>query len=83
MNTRLTLNIDKTIVEQAKNYAKNSHVSLSKLIEDYLSSLATVDKSPKPKKTSALVESLTGLIPSDSVGNRQDDYRAYLAKKYL
>ena len=36
MNTKLTLNIDQSVIEEAKFYAKNNSVSLSKLIENYL-----------------------------------------------
>ena len=39
MNTKLTLNLDKEIIHEAKAYAKNHSVSLSKLIENYLNSL--------------------------------------------
>lgn len=39
MNTKLTLNLDKKVIEEAKNYARSNRVSLSKLIENYLDSL--------------------------------------------
>jgi predicted HicB family RNase H-like nuclease len=39
MNTKLTLNIDQNVIEEAKTYAKKNSVSLSKLIENYLFSL--------------------------------------------
>lgn len=39
MDIKLTLNVDKSIIEQAKKYAKSHKISLSKLIEAYLSSL--------------------------------------------
>lgn len=35
---KLTLTVEETIVNQAKEIARNSHQSLSKLIEDYLGS---------------------------------------------
>jgi hypothetical protein len=64
MNTNLILNLDKGIIEEAKSYAKENKVSLSSLIENYLSSLIkTSDR--KDIKTSPLVESLTGIISSD------------------
>jgi len=40
MNTKLTLNLDKDIIEEAKFYAKRNKLSLSKLIENYLGSLS-------------------------------------------
>lgn len=78
MNTKLTLNLDKEIIDEAKTYAKSHRVSLSKLIENYLNSLT---KQTKSKSTvSPLVESLTGIIPSDY--DEKDDYRNYIDKKY-
>lgn len=78
MNTKLTLNLDKEIIEEAKTYAKNHHVSLSKLIENYLNSLTR--KSKKNTSVSLLVESLTGIIPNDY--DEREDYRNYIDKKY-
>jgi hypothetical protein len=78
MNTKLTLNLDKEIIEEAKTYAKNHHVSLSKLIENYLNSLTR--KSKKKTSVSLLVESLTGIIPNDY--DEREDYRNYIDKKY-
>ena len=38
MNTKLTLNIDNGIIQEAKLYAKRNRISVSKLIENYLHS---------------------------------------------
>lgn len=78
MNTKLTLNLDKEIIEEAKTYAKSHRVSLSKLIENYLNSITR--KSKKKSNVSILVESLTGIIPNDY--DERDDYRNYIDKKY-
>ncbi|MDO5616720.1 MAG: DUF6364 family protein [Cruoricaptor ignavus] len=80
MNTKLTLNLDKSIIHNAKEYAKENKVSLSKLIENYLNSL-TKKESQKPA-ISTLVESLTGIIPPQSEKNIDEDYYEYLSKKY-
>jgi len=79
MNTKLTLSLDEVIIEEAKSYAKKNRLSLSKLIENYLNSLTR--QSGKPKKVSPLVESLTGVIPNENIGERKD-YRDFLNKKY-
>lgn len=78
MNTKLTLNVDQSIVEEAKVYASNNKVSLSKLVENYLHSL-TKKKTTK-KRISPLVESLTGVIPEQ--GDYKKGYADFLAKKY-
>ena len=36
MNTKLTLTIEKEIIERAKDYAKEKNRSLSDIIENYL-----------------------------------------------
>ncbi|WP_027378082.1 DUF6364 family protein [Kaistella palustris] len=79
MNTKLTLNLNKNIIEQAKEYARENEVSLSKLIESYLHSL--IKKEANAKKVSPLVQSLTGVIPL-SGGESEEEYYAYLNKKY-
>jgi hypothetical protein len=42
MDSKLTLKLDNSIIEQAKNYAKDKNTSLSKLIESYLGKLGPV-----------------------------------------
>ncbi len=79
MNTKLTLNLDKGVIEEAKSYAKENKMSLSKLIENYLRSL-TKDTNKKDSKVSPLVDSLTGVISSDV--NERKSYRDYLSEKY-
>jgi hypothetical protein len=79
MNTKLTLNIDEHVIEEAKFYAKNNSVSLSKLIENYLLSLTK--RNTEETKISPLVESLTGVISLDS-DDYKKEYSDYLSKKY-
>lgn len=79
MNTKLTLNLDKSVIDQAKSYAKDNRVSLSKLIENYLDSLTK--RSERTSKISPLVESLTGVIPSGNYDDKKD-YKDYLSEKY-
>ena len=79
MNTKLTLNLDQGIIEDAKSYAKENKLSLSKLIENYLNTLTK--PLAKSRKISPLVESLTGVIKSDDIDERKE-YRDYLNEKY-
>ena len=60
MNTKLTLNVDKAVIEQAKSYAKSQNISLSRLIESYLASL--ISKERDPIEITPLVKSLSGII---------------------
>ena len=79
MNTKLTLNLDKVIIEEAKNYAKSNKLSLSKLIENYLHSLTY--KKNETVTVSPLVESLTGVISANDI-EVQENYTDYLDQKY-
>lgn len=79
MNTKLTLNLDRNIIEEAKSYAKKNKMSLSKLIENYLNSITR--SSEKTRKVSPLVESLTGVISDKNIDERKE-YRDYLSEKY-
>lgn len=80
MNTKLTLNVDKNVIERAKKYAKSNRTSLSNLIENFLGSLT--QKEEGKSKVSPLVESLTGVIPYESEEDYKKDYSEYLNKKY-
>lgn len=75
MKSKLTLTLNKEIIEQAKSYAKDNDMSLSELIETYLASLT------KRAKISSLVESLTGIIPDENC-NYKKDYSDYLSQKH-
>jgi hypothetical protein len=80
MDTKLTLNLDQGVIEQAKEYAKSRKVSLSRLIESYLAAL-TVKKSNENEIT-PLVKSLSGVITFDKDFEYKDRYTSYLIEKY-
>jgi hypothetical protein len=63
METKLTLKLDKTVIETAKQYAQKNNRSLSKLVENFLRNLTSSDISQE--KHSPLVESLTGIISEE------------------
>lgn len=51
MKTKLTLTIDKVVIERAKYFARNSGRSLSAIVENYLDSITqdTVEEPVSPK----------------------------------
>lgn len=59
---KLTLSIDQMVIDEAKEYARASGKSLSSIVEEYLKSLTTVEKSTKKKTSSELVEELKGSV---------------------
>ncbi|AFU67725.1 hypothetical protein P700755_000718 [Psychroflexus torquis ATCC 700755] len=80
MDKKLTLSLDKTIIENAKNYAKSNNISLSKLIESYLTALTKQKRNPVD--ITPLVESLSGIISLDKDFDVKDSYSDYLIEKY-
>jgi hypothetical protein len=80
MYTKLTLNVDNLIIEQAKKYAKFHKISLSRLIESYLSSLL-INKD-KDIEITPLVRSLSGVVKLEDDFNYKESYTDYLIDKY-
>lgn len=80
MDTKLTLVADKEIIEKAKQYAKSQKISLSRLIESYLSSLVT--KRSEEIEISPLVKSLSGVISLENDFDAKEKYTDFLLEKY-
>jgi hypothetical protein len=80
MDTKLTLKLDKEIINKAKLYAESKKISLSKLIESYLNLLTK--ESSTTDKISPLIESLSGVIELPNNYDDMDDFTDYLAQKY-
>ncbi len=80
MDTKLTLSLDKSVIEQAKDYAKSNKVSLSRLIESYLSSLT--NKRNNDVEITPLVQSLSGVIDLNQKTNSKEDYTNFLMEKH-
>ena len=80
MDTKLTLNVDKDIVEKAKVYAKSHKISLSQLVESYFALL--ISKKSREIEITPLVESLRGVIELDKDFDYKNRYADYLIEKY-
>ena len=84
MDTKLTLKLDKYVIDKAKKYASSQKRSLSRLIEAYLKTLIDTDdkQSENDIKISPFVKSMqTGVkIPADL--DYKKAYGDYLTKKY-
>ena len=84
MDAKLTLKLDKLVIDKAKDYAATHQRSLSRIIESYLRSLVS-KKSPKDGddiEISPFVKSMaTGInIPADF--DYKKEYGDYLTQKY-
>ncbi len=80
MDKKLTLSLNKSIIENAKTYAKSNNISLSKLIESYLASLTK--RANKEPEITPLVKSLSGVIELPSDYDQKEAYSEYLMEKY-
>ncbi|PID95032.1 MAG: hypothetical protein CSA95_01455 [Bacteroidetes bacterium] len=81
MDTKLTLKLNQRVIENAKIYARNKKVSLSRLIESYLQAL-TINESKSEFEISPFVKSIS---TGKSLPNNLDyknEYSDFLMEKY-
>lgn len=83
MNTKLTLTIEKEIIERAKIYAKDRNRSLSDIIENYLKLLTEKEQKNKAEKLNPIVESLKGSFKMPKNMDYKKELRNRLEEKYL
>ncbi len=81
MDTKLTLKLNREIIERAKKYASDNEMSLSRIVEAYLQSLTT-DKKSSDFEISPFIKSLaTGTkMPADIEDKKE--YLDVLLEKY-
>jgi len=80
MDKKLTLSLNELVIEKAKIYAQNHEISLSRLIESYLSSL--IENKSEDIEITPLVESLSGVVTIPEEFDYKNDYADYLLEKY-
>lgn len=78
MDTKLTLTIEKDVIHDAKQYAKQRGVSLSEIVENYFV-LLTKDSKSKRFELSSTVKSLKGAFSAP----KDFDYKAILKEELL
>ena len=80
MDTKLTLKLNSSIIEQAKEYAKHKNTSVSKLIESYLGLL--VEDHSTDTEVTPLVKSLSGIVKLPKNYDYKKEHKQHVAKKY-
>lgn len=83
MNTKLTLTIERDIIERAKSYAKDKNRSLSDIIENYLKILTDKEQKEKDQKLNPIVESLKGSFKMPKNMDYKKELKNRLEEKYL
>jgi hypothetical protein len=73
---KLTLSVDSRVVLRAKQYAKRRGISVSRMVEAYLTAVA---EPPSPASGAApILRSVRGVLKHADI----DEYRNHLAAKY-
>ena len=80
MQTKLTLTLEQSIIEQAKLYAKDKGRSLSELIENYLK--VVLDDSQQEVKLSPSIKKLKGAIQLPENFDYKKELTEALSAKY-
>lgn len=79
MENKLTLKLNKDVIERAKLYAMQNKISLSKLIETYLDTVAADNRKTSISPT---VESLIGVIELPEDFDYKEELSGYISEKY-
>jgi hypothetical protein len=82
MNTKLTLTIEQSIIDEAKKYARKRERSLSDLIENYLKALIKETPSGTDELTPT-VKALRGSFKRSEDMDYKDELAERLSEKYL
>ena len=80
MDNKLTLKLDKTVIDRAKKYAAKNNTSLSRMIEKYLDHITSTNKNTE--EVSQLVKSLSGVIKLPNNYDESKEYKKHLSSKY-
>ncbi len=80
MTTKLTLTVEKSVIERAKSYAKNTGRSLSEIIENYLT---TITKESANDELSPKLKKLVGVVNLPKDFDEKAELRSALEKKHL
>lgn len=82
MNTKLTLTIEKEVIEIAKEYAKEKGQSLSEMVENYFKLITVNRRKVNPKQLSPKVQKLRGIIKTNGNIDYKQILTEELSKKY-
>lgn len=82
MNTKLTLNIDKDVVEKAKNYAHESRRSLSSLVQNFFKFLISDSPTQSDIEISTAVKEISGVLKLDEGFDIKEEYSQHIIEKY-
>ena len=82
MSTKLTLTIEKEVIEIAKEYAKEKGQSLSEMVENYFKLLTVKRRKIEEKELSPKIRKLRGIIKIEKNFDYKQIVTEELSKKY-
>jgi|AntRauTorcE11897_2_1112592.scaffolds.fasta_scaffold00054_36 hypothetical protein len=81
MKTKLTLRVEKRLIEKAKKHAKSRNTSVSQMVADYFKAIENQKKKDDSLDYSPITASLIGVLKGST--RKEEDYKSYLEEKYL
>ena len=81
MNTKLTLRLNKDVIERAKIIAKKQNKSLSDLVENYFQ-LLIMNKSTSIAPSGSITSELSGLLKDIAIDDIDKTIADHLTEKY-
>lgn len=82
MNTKLTLTLEKEVIDGAKKYAKEKGQSLSEMVENYFKFVTVSRQKVKEKQLSPRIRKLRGIIKTTDNFDYKQILTEELSKKY-
>lgn len=83
MNTKLTLTIEKAVIEKAKEYARLQDKSLSDIIENYLKAITKEIPDASTNKITPVVSKWKGAFKVPEDFDYKEELTNRLSEKYL
>lgn len=80
MTTKLTLTVEKEIIEKSKSFAKKTGTSLSNIVENYLASIV---EEKQDTQVSEKLSKIVGKVKLPDSFDEDRELREYLEKKHL
>lgn len=80
MQTKLTLRLDKKLIQHAKSFAADSGKSVSQIVAEYFTILLSKENIPAVPSSAPITQSLRGLLKRPDIDKR--DYKKHLEEKY-
>ncbi|MCC5906984.1 MAG: hypothetical protein JJU13_12290 [Balneolaceae bacterium] len=80
MKDKLTLRVDRDLIQHAKRYARKEGTSVSKMVSDYFKALQSKSDDDESDELPPKVSSLSGILKTKI---DETDYKKHLEKKHL